>query len=435
MALVAIAGIALALAASACSRPPGPRGWAAPHPVAGKDVTLVPYQRKLFALPKDSPNITWQFPPKDKSAYPVSEAARTELTSLLSPLGLDDARRSMLTARIDELKVEGSTVDTLRRAVDDTGADGKARNAYKSRANKIVADEKRALNGVRAFYGDLAVSSDGKTAFVPAYGGWLYALDVATGETRWIADLDPMVGGVLATDAAIYVGTKSEKLYALDPNSGAVTVSTRLDGEIWAAPTELDRGDILIPTLGGSVYRLNNKLETVWRFRGADAGLAAKAVVEGEMVYAGAWDNKLYAIDKATGEQRWTIDADNWFWSSPLVSGGVLFAASLDGKVYAVDATTGEARWPKPFDTGSEVRSSLAMSGGNLIVAARDGVLRKLLPSDGSQRGELQIGTRLEADIIAAQGGKEDIYAVPRQSILWVINTSDMSGTRYELPH
>jgi len=431
--LLAGLGLSLVVLATACSRAPGPRGWSAPQPVETQDLTLVPYKKQLFALPAGSGEAAWQFPPKDKDAYRVSEAARDDLTTLLDSLGLEGASRQNIEDRIGELNVEGPTIETLKDAVSATAADKALRNGFTSRVDAIVLGEKRALNGIRALYGDIALSDDGDTAFVPSYGGWLFALDIKTGATRWIADLDPMVGGAMVAGNVVYAGTKSDKLYALDIASGAVASSRKLDGEIWATPTRAVEGeDIYVPTLAGSLYRLNEEFETVWQFEGAEGALAARPLVVGNLVYAGAWDNKLYAIDAATGGAQWNIEADNWFWSQPVVSEGTLYAASLDGKVYAVDAATGEARWPKPFDTGSEVRAGLVMSKGSLIVGSRDGVVRKINSDDGTPAGELQIGTKIEADLVAS--ADESVYAVPNRAVLYVIDTADMSAVFFQLP-
>jgi outer membrane protein assembly factor BamB len=424
----------LALAAG-CGNPPGPRGWAAPQPVETNDMTLAPFRKKLFALPKGSGETAWQFPPKDREVYRVSEAAREELAQLAEDRGFDTGSSSSLAQRIDELNVDGSTANTLKEAIDASGADGGARGDLKQRVDEIIREHRRALGQVRALYGDLAVSDDGDTVYVPTYGGWLFALATDTGALRWMADLDPRVGGVTATETVLYVGTKAKKIYAIEPSSGVVGASRTLDGEIWTAPAPASEGgDILVPTLGGSLYRLSDELETIWRFDGSDGAMASTPTLSGGLVYEGAFDNKLYAIDEATGAERWTIEADNWFWSQPVVEGGTLFAASLDGKVYAVDAESGEARWARPFDTDSQVRSGLAVSGGALIVGSRDGFVRKLSLDDGAPSGQLQIGTKLEADLVDAGDGL--VYAIPNRGVLYAIDTSSstLAAEFFDLP-
>jgi outer membrane protein assembly factor BamB len=399
------------------------------------ELTLAPYRKKLFALRQDSAEVAWQFPPRDESAYRVSEVARRDLAQQAEDLGVESG--DAILDRIDELNVDGSTVDSLKSTIDQSGLDGDARSSLKSSVDDITNEHKRAFDGIRALYGDLALTTDRDTVFVPSYGGWLFALETETGALRWIADLDPLIGGVAVTDSVLYTGAKSGRFYAIDPASGVVGDSRELDGEIWATPTLAADGDqVFVPTLGGSLYRLDDELETVWQFEGADGALAATVTVADGVVYAGAFDNKLYALDEATGDERWSIESDNWFWSQPVVHEGTVYAASLDGKVYAVDAQSGEARWSKPFNTDSQVRSGLAVSGDALIVGARDGRVHRLSLADGTATGQpLQIGNKLESDLVA--GENDTVYAVPRQARLYVIDASpdSLAAVFFDLPN
>ena len=59
-------------------------------------------------------------------------------------------------------------------------------------------------------------------------------------------------------------------------------------------------------------------------------------------VYIGSGPSGVYALDVATGAQRWRFQTGNWVGSSPAVVGGVLYIGSNDSYVYALDATTGE---------------------------------------------------------------------------------------------
>ncbi len=77
----------------------------------------------------------------------------------------------------------------------------------------------------------------------------------------------------------------------------------------------------------------------------------------------------------------------------PVVSGGaVFFASSADGKVYALDAATGEQRWT--FFTEAPVRFSPAIDGERLFVAGDDGILYCLGADDGRLLWKLRGGPR-----------------------------------------
>jgi outer membrane protein assembly factor BamB len=65
--------------------------------------------------------------------------------------------------------------------------------------------------------------------------------------------------------------------------------------------------------------------------------------VEDGLVYFGCRDSKLYAVDVATGKERWSFsNKGSWVIASPAVSDGkVYFATSDTGLFYGLDAKTG----------------------------------------------------------------------------------------------
>ena len=52
---------------------------------------------------------------------------------------------------------------------------------------------------------------------------------------------------------------------------------------------------------------------------------------------------KVYALDAASGTPRWTHTTGGHVFSSPAVVDGTVYIGSNDNKVYALDAATGRA--------------------------------------------------------------------------------------------
>jgi outer membrane protein assembly factor BamB len=75
---------------------------------------------------------------------------------------------------------------------------------------------------------------------------------------------------------------------------------------------------------------------------------SSPAVADG-VVYVGSRDDKLYALDAATGAVLWTATTGGDVSSSPVVANGVVYVGSEDSKIYAYDAsgTTGCSGTPK----------------------------------------------------------------------------------------
>jgi serine/threonine-protein kinase len=59
--------------------------------------------------------------------------------------------------------------------------------------------------------------------------------------------------------------------------------------------------------------------------------------VAGGTVYVGSDDDKVYALDAATGHLRWAYATGNYAIGSA-VAGGTVYVVSFDHKVYALAA-------------------------------------------------------------------------------------------------
>src|SRR4029453_12498371 len=67
-------------------------------------------------------------------------------------------------------------------------------------------------------------------------------------------------------------------------------------------------------------------------------------------VYVGSNDNKVYALDGATGKKKWEFVTGYMVGSSPaLGTDGTVFAVSSDGLLYALAGTSplAQSPWPK----------------------------------------------------------------------------------------
>ncbi len=424
------------LALSACGAAPGPRGWAGARPVevGSADKVLAAHKSKLYALTRGSTNIEWEFPPRSRDNYPISERGRTALLAAVEATGAGSDVQATLNDRVDDLTVSGPPVDSLKDAIDQAAIDDASRNTLKELVDDTTSFEKDALTHVRGLYGDIAVSDDGRTAYLPAFGGWLFALDVGTGQTRWIVDMgSQLVGGVTIDDgspATLFLGTKGGNVEARNAATGVRLWAADVKGEVWATPT-IDGDDVYVTSLGGRVYKFDTVGNEQWVFSDVGAGIAAQPLVRDGTVYVGSFDNTLYAIDAATGAQKWDAQAGNWFWGQAIEIDGTIIAGSLDGKVYGVDAVTGDEKWK--FDAGSPVRSAPIEAGGGVVVAARDGRIYKIDPANGESMGEpVDIGSTTEADLKV--DADDNVYVVPRSATLYIIDAGgDLTSSSFTL--
>jgi len=126
--------------------------------------------------------------------------------------------------------------------------------------------------------------------------------------------------------------------------------------------------------------------------------------VAGGVVYVGAADGKLYALNAATGATVWTATTGGQILDAAAVADGSVFVRARDGNAYAFDAATGASRWTTPiggnpaFGLGPTTTGP-AVAGGRVFVGGpRDGKLYALDAATGAvlwthNPGEPTIGT------------------------------------------
>jgi hypothetical protein len=89
------------------------------------------------------------------------------------------------------------------------------------------------------------------------------------------------------------------------------------------------------------------------------------------VVYVGSWDDKVYALNAATGALKWSYTTGGEVRSSPAVANGVVYVGSDDFNVYALSASTGTLLWMGT--TGDGVyNSSPVVADGRLYIGSND---------------------------------------------------------------
>jgi outer membrane protein assembly factor BamB len=434
--------LAIPIILAACSGPPSPRGWAAARPLVldGDRIVLVPHKGKLFAMPDNSSAINWQFPPRDRNVYPLSELAVTTIEDAIDSTSMESTAKNELKQSVSNILISGPSAGDFKDRVDTSTMSADEKSDIKRLVDDTTKFENDAAQKLRAIYGDLGLSSDGGTVFVASFRGVIYALDVHEGTARWMHDVgSELVGGIAVDGNTIYFGTKEDRVFAADARTGAPIWDFKADGEVWSTPV-IDGDTVYLTSLNGSVYALNkDDGAEQWRFDGAGSGIAGRVTVDDGSVYVGSFDNKLYALDAGSGEMKWSAEGDNWFWATPVVQDGVVYAASLDGKVYAMRADDGTAAWDEPFDTGSPVRSAPVIVGDGLVVASRDARLHKLNLQTGQpvEGSPVLVGdeSTVEADLAVGEG--DIVYVVPRGASLHAFEAAEglVSRGGFALPN
>ncbi|MCB8925064.1 MAG: PQQ-binding-like beta-propeller repeat protein [Ardenticatenaceae bacterium] len=103
------------------------------------------------------------------------------------------------------------------------------------------------------------------------------------------------------------------------------------------------------------------------------------------VAYVGGLDNKIHAIDANSGVGLWTFSGGGGFETNPLIINDILYAGNRDGKMYAITisgANTGKLAWS--YQTGGPVLFSAAYNNGNIYFASNDSFAYALNANSGS---------------------------------------------------
>ncbi len=191
-----------------------------------------------------------------------------------------------------------------------------------------------------------------------------------TFDERPIRELNPDVSPEFE---AVVMKALSFEITDRYPNAGAMR-------EALESITHPGSGSMTHPVPGGTVDDLaawsdaDQGVIALWKFQCEDE-VRSSPVVHRGVVYVGAYDNNLYAINAEDGSFRWKYPAADGIASSPVVAEDenlVLFG-SLDHLLYAVDTRVGQLSWT--VATEGPVQSSARIAHGHVFFGSDDGHL------------------------------------------------------------
>lgn len=232
--------------------------------------------------------------------------------------------------------------------------------------------------------------------FVEAAGRYLAALDVATGNAVWTAELPaPASRSAALGDGNVYVTTIDGVVHALDAVTGDVawTWASNVRAEIYGMPVVANglvyvgAANPIAPTQAGFLAALDTATgEPVWRIDAAPgAGYSIPAVGPELIHVVTGEDGMVQALDARTGESRWSSVVGAEVWGAPGVADGMLFVGTSTGDLIALDATDGTHLWTLRLD--GPIHTAPIVSGGMAYLGTAAGSLYAI-GGQGSARAE-----------------------------------------------
>lgn len=241
----------------------------------------------------------------------------------------------------------------------------------------------------------------------------VYAVDTSVAEDLWTYDAGaPLDPPPIAADGTVYIGDATGTFHALNAADGELLWKLKAGERERILPltyTTLTSayavGDTVYfaNVLEGPVYAVDTDTGNErWRFATTslmtpvptaepgerDASIVSSPpTVAGDTVYVGISFGPLgipvpdrigylYALDAATGRERWKVQVETQVVGRPIVQGNTIYYAANAGIIHAADTSTGADRWR--FEADSPVNAPLLLSEDTLYFGTLGGTFYAL---------------------------------------------------------
>jgi len=124
----------------------------------------------------------------------------------------------------------------------------------------------------------------------------------------------------------------------------------------------------------------NHTIKSLWTFECEDE-IRGTATYHNGMVFVGAYDNNLYALNSATGEFVWKYPAEGGIVSKPAIHENNIYFGSEDSRLHVVSHQSGRVVWT--YYAEGPIRSSPHVSDRHVFIGADDNHLHIINASTG----------------------------------------------------
>jgi outer membrane protein assembly factor BamB len=296
----------------------------------------------------------------------------------------------------------------------------------------------------------------GDTLYLGSRDGRLIAVNVVQGSREWAVPLEtgttttglgcsrsPIVVTIYGTPAVsdnlVYVGGYNGKVYSFVPGEvqpdRAITKVRVSDRDIpigQIVGSVAVEGDLVcFAAADGKVYGVNGRLQPVWPEPFQTGGkIWSTPTIQGGTVYVGSFDKKLYALDTATGKEKWEFAAEGAILTTPVVDGGTVYIGSFDRHLYAVDTVSGQMKWQ--FEARHGFWAQPVVVDGRIYAPSLDGKVYILSTTNGEKIGQVDLGAPASSSpvivgnaVIVATEESRGTGTVKSGAVIWSIDTTN----------
>jgi outer membrane protein assembly factor BamB len=272
----------------------------------------------------------------------------------------------------------------------------------------------------------------GRTMFVGSGDGNLYAIVLATGGVKWRAAVGSAINSTAAVSGGLVFVNTDGGFHAYHTTDGKLAWSFKTgaptplawgyeSGQVYTSSSAVANGHVVFGSVDGMLYSLDARTgREQWRYR-AGGRVYSSPAIAGGTVFVGSQDGVVHAVDVNTGKLTWRFETEgkklesaDWGFdrttiqSSPAVANGMVYIGARNGFLYALDAATGAERWR--FDHKvSWVNTSPAVSDGLVYAASSDGrFIQAVDAATGAERWRVTTNVAVWTSPVV---GRDYVYA------------------------
>lgn len=228
--------------------------------------------------------------------------------------------------------------------------------------------------------------------------GQIFALDQASGEQKWTAQLSgSLISSALIQSGRVVVVANDNTTFGLADESGQQVWTYKLPGEQFslrgqASPVTLDPNTVLVASSNAYLYAIDSLSGTLRMQRRVAVSdgrsdiqrlidIDAEPTVAGQFVVTTSYQGQVTVTDLASQRVVWSEDTSSI--TRPEVSGRQVFVSQTDGQLVSYDLITGQKIWTNDQLLNRNL-SNPVMLGQELLVGDLDGVLHMIDPTSGN---------------------------------------------------
>lgn len=198
-----------------------------------------------------------------------------------------------------------------------------------------------------------------KRLYALTSNGYLYCVDIVKGSIVREINTSLLIpspstfenNALLGYNDRLYIG--ADKLYCYDTLGNAIW-SYDPGGYCTGSPT-IKNNKIFVPGTQ-RIHCVDLSGNSIWTSNIIGTDVFSSPTVSNGVVYFGADDKKVYAINESDGTPKWDYATNDDVISSPMIYGGMCVIGSNDLSIHCIDTTTGLKRWT--YQTMERVISS-----------------------------------------------------------------------------